>query len=95
MLLEVERDLFVADLREQRTHDEPRHGGGEGGQRGDPEREDGRGREAQRFEGDGGADEDQRAGHQRSQQAADQQLAPPAEANLAEQAGDVARAVVP
>ena len=95
MFLEIERDLFVGDLGEQRPRDEPRHGGGEGGQRGDAEREDGGGREAQRFEGDAGADENERAGHQRPQQSAYQQLAPPAETNLAEQAGDVARAVVP
>ncbi len=89
MFLEIEGDLLITDVREERSYDPPQRDAGQHGQRDDPEGEDGRRREAQRFEGGAGADEHHGAGEQHAQQAAHEQPAPPSHADLADDTGHV------
>ncbi len=83
VFFEVERDLFVADLAQQWTDDEPAGGRENRDADNNAEGEDGVGTEAQRFEREGSGDQYQRCGAKKSRGAAQGQLHAPAGADLA------------
>ena len=84
VFLEVHRDLRIADLPAQRTHEEQPHERGEHGDGDDAERDDRAGRETQRFEARGGQEQRQQRADHDEHDAANGQLLPPAIADGAD-----------